>query len=76
MGDASHVQVPLELGGEEDEVREEESNLPIAVRKGVKSNVGKPPKDMVLKLKMRVMMRITYPTIFLMTLCHLHIRPL
>jgi hypothetical protein len=43
VGDASHVQVPLELGGEEDEVREEESNLPIAVRKGVKSNVGKPP---------------------------------
>ena len=32
----------MELGGEEEEVREE-SDLPIAIRKSVRSNAGKPP---------------------------------
>nr|AAO20078.1 putative polyprotein [Oryza sativa Japonica Group] len=40
--DVSREQGSLESGGEEEEVREE-SDLPIAIRKSVRSNAGKPP---------------------------------
>nr|CAD41085.2 OSJNBb0011N17.2 [Oryza sativa Japonica Group] len=42
--DLTHVQVSSESGGEQIEIREEESNLPIAIRKGMRSNAGKPPQ--------------------------------
>jgi hypothetical protein len=34
----------LESGGEDEEVREKGSDMPIAVRKGVRSNAGKHPR--------------------------------
>ena len=37
----SHVQGALQLGGEDEGVKEEEYNLPISVRKGVRNNAGK-----------------------------------
>ncbi|KAG8076572.1 hypothetical protein GUJ93_ZPchr0006g42586 [Zizania palustris] len=41
---SSNIQVSSEISGEELEVVEEESNLPIAIRKGTRSKAGKPPQ--------------------------------